>query len=113
MKQGATSGELLSHMGTDAQLWAQEFRRIYRDVTTVDADDAKLDEGWLIGWFANAIMAGWDQARWLFEDTSPADLHVTDSALITALSHLFDEYGPLGVRKAARALSDTLKVPSL
>lgn len=41
---------------TDAQQWAREFietfNRVYPD------NGIELDEGWLIGWFANAISTG-------------------------------------------------------
>jgi len=48
-----SDGELLAYMGTDAAKWAAEFCRIARD------HGHDLDEGWMIGWFANAI----EQAR--------------------------------------------------
>ena len=37
----------------DAKVWAQEFRKQHPD----EADEAEM-----IGWFANAIMAGYDTA---------------------------------------------------
>ncbi len=49
-------GDLLRYMGTDAQKWAAEFCKIARD------KGLDLDEGWMLGWFANAIMAGHDGA---------------------------------------------------
>ncbi len=51
-----TDGELLKYMGTDAAKWAQEFCKIARD------HGQKIDEEIMIGWFANAIMAGHDAA---------------------------------------------------
>jgi hypothetical protein len=39
-------------MGTDAQKWAAAFARMH------DGDYELM-----IGWFANAIMAGWDEGR--------------------------------------------------
>jgi hypothetical protein len=50
-------GELLKYMGTDGRKWAEEFCKIARDKGHV------LDEGWMIGWFANAIEAGRDARR--------------------------------------------------
>lgn len=50
-------GMLLEHMGIDAQKWAAEFCKIARD------KGHSLDEGWMRGWFANAIMAGYDKGR--------------------------------------------------
>jgi hypothetical protein len=50
---------------TDAQVWAEEFiKRVQNDPTRA------LDEGTMIGWFANAIMAGYDEARRKYEMTN-------------------------------------------
>jgi hypothetical protein len=50
---------------TDAQVWAEEFiKRVQNDPTLA------LDEGTMIGWFANAIMAGYDEARRKYEMTN-------------------------------------------
>lgn len=52
----ATEMELVGN--TDAQTWAREF------VKMVQANPAiPTDEGTMIGWFANAIMAGHDEGR--------------------------------------------------
>lgn len=40
---------------TDARVWAEEF-----NVAAVKLGYEPMDEGWLIAWFANAIMAGYD-----------------------------------------------------
>lgn len=40
----------------DAHDWAQEFQRI-----ALTLGYSKMDEGWLITWFANAIMRGYDE----------------------------------------------------
>jgi hypothetical protein len=40
----------------DAAVWASEFMKIHAGMTD-------LDEGAMIGWFANAIMAGYDAAQ--------------------------------------------------
>lgn len=53
-----TDAELLQSMGTDARKWAHEFNRIAQDLGTPE-----MDEGWLIGWFANAIEAGREAGR--------------------------------------------------
>ena len=42
-------GELLNYMGDDAAKWAAEFCKIARD------KGLDIDEGWMLGWFANAI----------------------------------------------------------
>jgi len=39
----------------DARIWAQEFMKVRESGT-------EIDEGLMIGWFANAIMAGYDRA---------------------------------------------------
>ena len=50
--------EMLAQMGTDGAKWAAEFRRIAQGLGYSD-----MDEGWLIGWFANAIEAGRGPSR--------------------------------------------------
>lgn len=42
----------------DARVWASEFVRIVKENPNI-----ALDEGTMIGWFANAIMAGYDHAN--------------------------------------------------
>lgn len=50
-----TEAQLLAWMGTDARRWTEEFKdRIEADVRLLD------DREWLAGWFANAIMAGYN-----------------------------------------------------
>lgn len=44
-------------LGIDAQKWAQEFMRIW------SGRWAEVDEGLMIGWFANAIMRGYDEGQ--------------------------------------------------
>ena len=41
----------------DAADWAKSFRE-----TAVKLGYSDMDEGWLIGWFANALMRGFDEA---------------------------------------------------
>ncbi len=48
--------EMTQRMGTDGQKWAREF--LSKDFAPDD-----IDEGLLICWFANAIMAGYDAGR--------------------------------------------------
>lgn len=40
----------------DAQDWAKAFRQ-----TAIKLGYSDMDEGWLITWFANALMRGYDQ----------------------------------------------------
>ena len=42
--------ELVTACGADASKWAAAFRQ-----TAVNLGYSDMDEGWLIGWFANAI----------------------------------------------------------
>jgi hypothetical protein len=42
--------ELLRRLGTDAMKWAVEFNK-----TAHKLGYSEMDEGWLVGWFANAI----------------------------------------------------------
>ena len=42
----------------DARDWAAAFRKI-----AVDLGYSDMDEGWLVTWFANALMRGYDQAK--------------------------------------------------
>ena len=44
-------------VGIDAQKWAQEFMRIW------SGRWSEVDEGLMIGWFANAIMRGFDEGQ--------------------------------------------------
>lgn len=50
-------GKKLPHT-IDARIWAKEFVTILKQ-NNLDASD----EGWMISWFANSIMAGWDEAE--------------------------------------------------
>lgn len=55
--------------GMDGAKWAAGFRK-----TAISLGYSAMDEGWLIGWFCNAVMAGYDEARRRYEpaDVSPA-----------------------------------------
>jgi hypothetical protein len=52
-ESGETGSELLARLGTDGTKWAAEFRK-----TALRLGYSDMDEGWLIGWFANAIETG-------------------------------------------------------
>lgn len=45
-------GDFLQAIGMDSKKWTDAFMQIAPDAT---------DEATMIGWFANAIMAGWDR----------------------------------------------------
>lgn len=51
-----TDAEQLAYMGVDAQKWAQEWCKVAVDLGNQGHE--VVDEGWMIGWFANAIEAG-------------------------------------------------------
>lgn len=53
-----TSGEVLARLGDNAAAWAKEFRQ-----TAIKMGYSDMDEGWLIGWFANAIEHSTDVRR--------------------------------------------------
>lgn len=40
---------------TDAQVWAKEWCEVAREIVEADDGRALIDEGWMIGWFANAM----------------------------------------------------------
>jgi hypothetical protein len=50
--RGETDNQMLARLGTNGAAWAAEFRT--RALTLGYSD---MDEGWLIGWFCNAIEA--------------------------------------------------------
>ena len=78
-----TDGALLQRLGMDGTLWAQEFRQI---AITLGYSD--MDEGWLIGWFANAIMAGYDEA---LRKAAKADNQQGDDTILDKLDTLVGE----------------------
>ena len=45
----------------DAQDWAKAFCSIANGLGYKDAQGEPIDEGWMIGWFANALMRGFDE----------------------------------------------------
>lgn len=46
------------HSTTDAMVWAQEWCIVARKLEYLGKP--LIDEGWMVGWFANAIMIGYD-----------------------------------------------------
>lgn len=50
--------EMLTALGDDASKWAAAFNQF-----AVNSGHASMDEGWLIGWFANAIEHSTDVRR--------------------------------------------------
>lgn len=46
----------------DARDWAEAFCKIANGFGFKDAEGKPIDEGWMIGWFANSLMRGLDEA---------------------------------------------------
>lgn len=46
----------------DAKDWAEAFCKIANDHGFKDAKGQPVDEGWMISWFSNALMRGFDEA---------------------------------------------------
>ena len=47
--------KFLKRLGIDGQKWAEEFMKLFGD------NKERIDEGLMIGWFCNSIMAGMDE----------------------------------------------------
>lgn len=50
------------HNTMDARVWAKEFMRLHKKYGW------EVDEEMMLGWFANAIMCGYDHYRWRAEE---------------------------------------------
>jgi hypothetical protein len=46
---------------SDAMVWAQEWCHVARKLEYLGKP--LIDEGWMVGWFANAIMVGYDEGH--------------------------------------------------
>jgi len=59
-------GEMVKklHEDMDASRWAREFMEVWNR-------GVQMDEGWMIGWFANAIMCGYDEANRRLSQSQP------------------------------------------
>jgi len=94
-----TTKELLN--STDAAAWAAEFMRLHRH--------SIITERLMLGWFANAIMAGHDHARrdksWLENELEASRLQGYEEAeeiAKSAMSHAYDK-GRESARETFRA----------
>jgi hypothetical protein len=56
------SGEMVNACGSDATKWAEAFAQHAKSIADRGGDI--LDRGWLIGWFANAIVRAQDEMHW-------------------------------------------------
>lgn len=45
----------------DARDWAEAFCKAATNLGYKDAEGKPIDEGWMISWFANALMRGFDE----------------------------------------------------
>lgn len=45
----------------DAVDWAKAFCKIATDLGYKDAEGKPVDEAWMVGWFANSLMRGFDE----------------------------------------------------
>lgn len=45
----------------DAHDWAEAFCKVANKFGFKDAEGKPIDEGWMISWFANALMRGYDE----------------------------------------------------
>jgi hypothetical protein len=74
-----SDGDTLQRPGDDAAKWASEFHQ-----TALRIGYSDMDEGWLIGWFANAIEHSCDVRRWRKDAAQPR-------AVADGLKELADE----------------------
>lgn len=54
--KGMDGGDFLQAVGMDGKLWADAFMQMWGDKLN------EVDHGLMLGWFCNAIMAGYDTA---------------------------------------------------
>lgn len=99
---------------TDATVWADAWCEIATEIAESDDDRQLIDWGWMIGWFANAIMAGFDEGHkralkevsdvtpYLLGDptehevvpsqaSSPSGIPVTEIAPINPTEHMYPD----------------------
>ena len=83
----------------DAQVWAREWLKTIKDNPGIPQD-----EGTMISWFANAIMAGYDNARRKYDKPREAPVD---------LGSLNKTAGPVSVESLDRKLDDRLRAAVL
>lgn len=75
------ASEMLGNLGDDGAKWAAAFRQHAEKL-----GHAGMDEGWLAGWFANAIEHSSDVRRWAAEPTpNPASPPAAESVALKLL----------------------------
>lgn len=87
--KGETAGQMLERLGMDGAKWAAEFR-----TTALRLGYSDMDEGWLIGWFCNAIMAGYDRSA----------AQAREAALLEAWNVVWEAKTLLDAKNALHAL---------
>ena len=86
-------GDFLARVGMDGALWADGFRKMALKLGYSD-----MDEGWLIGWFCNAVMAGYDHAQRRFDpalatrEEAPAEVGEARERVRSAIADLQGEH---------------------
>lgn len=75
--KGETASQMLDRLGMDGAKWAAAFR-----TTALRLGYSDMDEGWLIGWFCNAIMAGHDRAQSPDATLEPAPVTPAEAAKV-------------------------------
>ncbi|WP_375188422.1 hypothetical protein [Sphingobium yanoikuyae] len=72
--EGESAGDMLQRLGMDGKLWAEEFCRKFENHVIREKGHGIVDVALMIGWFANAIMAGYDRghARGFEDALTPA-----------------------------------------
>ncbi len=81
-----TEPEVKLHDTMDAVVWAKEFKRI------CDANGHYCDEEWMVTWFANAIMVGWDFAKRAAVQSLSAQTPPNEQLVIDLARELYDRF---------------------
>lgn len=114
---GEMSGKTSSPLGSfDARVWAKEFMRCNNGLSgPFVSSHVRVDEETMVGWFANALMRGYDEHRWKMEreaaDKRPEPPSVEDrlarlearqeaedrAGFVAQLPGLYDKVGKLSL----------------
>lgn len=78
--------EVLSRLGIDGARWASEFQKVASRLGY-----AKMDDGWILSWFCNAIMAGYDEARRRYDPILKSQLLALRDAELCDLPDAIDQ----------------------
>ncbi len=50
-----TVDEAVLYATDDAMIWAEEWCKVAREIAAADDGREVIDEGWMVGWYANAM----------------------------------------------------------